>query len=90
LFNSSEQRLARLLLIMANFGKESQPEKVIAKVNQETLAEMVGTTGSRVNFFMNRFRRLEFIEYNGDLKVHNSLLNMVLHPKPELDIGSPE
>jgi CRP/FNR family transcriptional regulator, cyclic AMP receptor protein len=86
LFNSSEQRLARLLLIMANFGKDAKPEKVIAKVSQETLAQMVGTTRSRVNFFMNKFRTLGFIEYNGDLKVHNSLLDMVLKAKPELDI----
>ncbi len=73
LFNSSEKRLARLLLLMANFGKEGRPEPVIAKISQETLAEMVGTTRSRVSFFMNKFRKLGFIEYNGDLKVHNSL-----------------
>ena len=79
LFNSSEKRLARLLLLMANFGKEGRPEPVIAKISQETLAEMVGTTRSRVSFFMNKFRKLGFIEYNGDLKVHNSLLNVVLH-----------
>ena len=75
---------------MANFGKDAKPEKVIAKISQETLAQMVGTTRSRVNFFMNKFRTLGFIEYNGDLKVHNSLLDMVLNAKPELDIGSPE
>ena len=84
LFNSSEKRLARLLLLMANFGKEGKPEPVIAKLNQETLAEMIGTTRSRVNFFMNKFRKLGFIEYNGDLKVHNSLLNVILHDAPGL------
>ncbi len=78
LFNSSEKRLARLLLLLANFGKEGKPEPVIAKVNQETLAEMIGTTRSRVSFFMNKFRRLGFIEYNG-LHVHSSLLNVILH-----------
>ena len=84
LFNSSEKRLARLLLLMANFGKEGKPEPVIAKISQETLAEMVGTTRSRVSAFMNKFRKLGFIEYNGDLKVHNSLLNVVLHDAPGL------
>jgi len=84
LFNSSEKRLARVLLLMANFGKESKPEPIIAKISQETLAEMVGTTRSRVNVFMNKFRKLGFIEYNGSLKVHNSLLNMVLHDNPHL------
>ena len=84
LFNSSEKRLARLLLLMANFGKEGRPEPVIAKVSQETLAEMVGTTRSRVSFFMNKFRKLGFIEYNGELKIHKSLLNMVLHDNPGL------
>ena len=84
LFNSSEKRLARLLLLMANFGKEGRPEPVIAKISQETLAEMVGTTRSRVSYFMNKFRKLGFIEYNGDLKVHNSLLNVVLHDNPGL------
>jgi CRP/FNR family cyclic AMP-dependent transcriptional regulator len=79
LFNSSEKRLARLLLLMANFGKEGKPEVVIAKVSQETLAEMVGTTRSRVNVFMNKFRKLGLIEYNGEMKVHGSLLNVVLH-----------
>jgi CRP/FNR family cyclic AMP-dependent transcriptional regulator len=79
LFNSSEKRLARLLLLMANFGKEGKPEPVIAKISQETLAEMIGTTRSRVSAFMNKFRKLGFIEYNGDLKVHNSLLNVILH-----------
>jgi CRP-like cAMP-binding protein len=83
LFNSSEKRLARLLLLMANFGKEGRPEPVIAKVSQETLAEMIGTTRSRVSFFMNKFRKLGFIDYNGGgLEVHSSLLNMVLHETP--------
>ena len=84
LFNSSEKRLARLLLLMANFGKEGRPEPVIAKVSQETLAEMVGTTRSRVSHFMNKFRKLGFIEYNGDLEIHNSLLNVILHDDPSL------
>ncbi len=79
LFNSSEKRLARILLILANFGKEGKPEKVIPQVSQETLAEIVGTTRSRVNVFMNKFRKLGFIEYNGGLEVHSSLLNVVLH-----------
>jgi CRP/FNR family cyclic AMP-dependent transcriptional regulator len=79
LFNSSEKRLARVLLLLANFGKEGKPEPVIPKVTQETLAEIVGTTRSRVSFFMNRFRKLGFIEYNGRLEVHTSLLNVILH-----------
>ena len=79
LFNSSEKRLARLLLLLANFGKEGKPEAVIPKVSQETLAEMIGTTRSRVSFFMNKFRKLGFIEYNGGLSVHSSLLSVVLH-----------
>jgi CRP/FNR family transcriptional regulator, cyclic AMP receptor protein len=79
LFNSSEKRLARALLMLARFGKENTPEMVIPKISQETLAEMVGTTRSRVNFFMNRFRKLGFIEYNGKLSVHSSLLNVILH-----------
>jgi CRP-like cAMP-binding protein len=79
LFNSSEKRLARALLLLANFGKEGKPEKVIPKISQETLAEMIGTTRSRVSFFMNKFRRLGFIEYNGTLEVHSSLVNVVLH-----------
>jgi len=79
LFNSSEKRLARLLLLMANFGKEGKPERVIAKLSQETMAEMVGTTRSRVNVFMNKFRKLGFVDYNGDIKVHSALLNVVLH-----------
>jgi CRP/FNR family transcriptional regulator, cyclic AMP receptor protein len=84
LFNSSEKRLARVLLLMANFGKEGKPEPVIAKISQETLAEMVGTTRSRVSMFMNKFRKLGFITYNGTLEVHNSLLNVVLHDNPHL------
>jgi CRP-like cAMP-binding protein len=82
LFNSSEKRLARVLLLLANFGKEGKPEPVLAKISQETLAEMIGTTRSRVSFFMNKFRKLGFIEYNGGqegLHVHSSLLNIVLH-----------
>lgn len=79
LFNSSEKRLARALLLLAQFGKDGAPETVIPKVSQETLAEMIGTTRSRVSFFMNRFRKLGFIEYNGTLRVHSSLLNIVLH-----------
>jgi CRP/FNR family cyclic AMP-dependent transcriptional regulator len=79
LFNSSEKRLARALLLLARFGKEGTPELVIPKISQETLAEMIGTTRSRVSFFMNRFRKLGFIEYNGTLRVHSSLLNVVLH-----------
>jgi CRP/FNR family cyclic AMP-dependent transcriptional regulator len=78
LFNSSEKRLARLLLMMANFGKEGRPETIIAKISQETLAEMVGTTRSRINVFMNKFRQLGFIEYDGAIHVHSSLLNVVL------------
>jgi CRP/FNR family cyclic AMP-dependent transcriptional regulator len=79
LFNSSEKRLARLLLLMANFGKEGRPDTVIASVSQETLAEMVGTTRSRINVCMNKFRKLGFVEYNGTVRVHSSLLNVVLH-----------
>jgi CRP/FNR family cyclic AMP-dependent transcriptional regulator len=80
LFNSSEKRLARLLLLLANFGKEGRPEPMIAKISQETLAEMIGTTRSRVSFFMNKFRRLGFLDYNGEgLEVHSSLLNVILH-----------
>jgi CRP/FNR family cyclic AMP-dependent transcriptional regulator len=82
LFNSSEKRLARILLLLARFGKEGNPEKVIPKISQETLAEMVGTTRSRVSFFMNRFRKLGFIKYNGELEIHSSLLNVVLHDSP--------
>jgi len=79
LFNSSEKRLARILLLLAHFGKEGVPETVVPKISQETLAEMIGTTRSRVSFFMNRFRKLGFIHYNGGLQVHSSLLNVVLH-----------
>src|SRR5436189_2189561 len=79
LFNSSEKRLARVLLLLAHFGKEDMPETVVPKISQETLAEMIGTTRSRVSFFMNRFRKLGFIHYNGGLQVHSSLLNIVLH-----------
>jgi CRP-like cAMP-binding protein len=84
LFNSSEKRLARALLLLANFGKEGKPEPILAKVSQETLAEMIGTTRSRVSFFMNKFRQLGFIEYNGTLNVHSSLLNVLLHDQPQL------
>jgi CRP-like cAMP-binding protein len=79
LFNSSEKRLARILLLMAYFGKPGEPESQIPKISQETLAEMIGTTRSRVSFFMNRFRKMGFIEYNGGIKVHKSLLNVILH-----------
>jgi CRP/FNR family transcriptional regulator, cyclic AMP receptor protein len=85
LFNSSEKRLARVLLLLARFGKEGQPEKVIPEISQETLAEMVGTTRPRINFFMNKFRKLGFIHYNGGLEVHSSLLNVVLHDLPAED-----
>lgn len=78
LFNSSEKRLARTLLLLANFGQEGQPQPIAAKISQETLAEIVGTTRSRVSFFMNKFRKLGFISYNGTLEVHSSLLNVVL------------
>ena len=84
LFNSSEKRLARLLLLLANFGKKGKPEPIIAKISQETLAEMIGTTRSRVSFFMNKFRKLGFIDYNGSIEVHSSLLNAVLHEQPEI------
>ena len=84
LFNSSEKRLARTLLILANFGKEGEPEPVLAKISQETLAEMVGTTRSRVSAFMNKFRKLGLINYNGHIEVHRSLLNVVLHEKPQI------
>jgi CRP/FNR family transcriptional regulator, cyclic AMP receptor protein len=88
LFNSSEKRLARILLLMAEFGRASDPETLIPKITQETLAEMIGTTRSRVSFFMNRFRKLGFIEYNGRIKVHKSLLNVVLHDQlPEDGAG---
>ena len=79
LFNSSEKRLARVLLLLAHFGKEGKPEPVIPKISQETLAEMIGTTRSRVSFFMNRFRKMGFVHYDDGLHVHSSLLNIVLH-----------
>jgi CRP/FNR family cyclic AMP-dependent transcriptional regulator len=93
LFNSSEKRLARILLLMAEYGKPGEPEQYIPKISQETLAEMIGTTRSRVSFFMNRFRKLGFIEYNGRIKVHRSLLNAVLldqvpEHNPKRPIGS--
>jgi CRP/FNR family cyclic AMP-dependent transcriptional regulator len=88
LFNSSEKRLARILLLLANFGKEGRPEPIIAKISQETLAEMIGTTRSRVSFFMNKFRKLGLIGYNGGIEggieVHSSLLNVVLHEQPQI------
>jgi len=86
LFNSIEKRLARLLLLLANFGKEEKPETIIAKISQETLADMIGTTRSRVSFFMNKFRKLGFIHYNGGgREVHSSLLNLVLHEEPHIE-----
>ncbi|HET7085524.1 MAG TPA: Crp/Fnr family transcriptional regulator [Rhizomicrobium sp.] len=84
LFNSSERRLARLLLLLANYGSEGKPEPIIAKISQETLAEMIGTTRSRVSFFMNRFRKLGLISYNGHIEVHKSLLNLILHDQPHI------
>jgi CRP/FNR family transcriptional regulator, cyclic AMP receptor protein len=84
LFNSSEKRLARLLLLLANFGKEGSPQPIIPNISQETLAEMIGTTRSRVSFFMNKFRKLGFISYNGKIEVNSSLLNAVLYDKPEI------
>jgi CRP/FNR family cyclic AMP-dependent transcriptional regulator len=87
LFNSSEKRLARLLLLLANFGKDEKPEPILAKISQETLAEMIGTTRPRVSFFMNKFRKLGLIDYNGGgIEVHNSLLNVVLHDEPHIQI----
>ena len=89
LFNSSEKRLARMLLLLANFGKESKPEPIIGKISQETLAEMIGTTRSRVSFFMNKFRELGFIDYNGNgLEIHSSLLNVVLHDQPQIKLDA--
>ena len=85
LFNSSEKRLARALLLLANFGKEGRPETIIPKVSQETLAEMIGTTRSRVNFFMNKFRKLGLIDYNGHIEIHSALLNVVLHESPHIN-----
>ena len=84
LFNSSEKRLARALLLLANFGKEGRPEPIITKVSQETLAEMIGTTRSRVSFFMNKFRKLGFISYNGTMEVHSSLLSIDLHDQAHI------
>ena len=84
LFNSSEKRLARVLLLLANFGKEGRPEPIIAQISQETLAEMIGTTRSRVSHFMNKFRELGLIDYNGHIEVHSSLLNVVLHEQPQI------
>jgi CRP-like cAMP-binding protein len=90
LFNSSEKRLARILLLMAEFGQPGEPEPYIPKISQETLAEMIGTTRSRVSFFMNRFRKLGFIEYNGRIRVHKSLLNVILHDQfPDDNAGQP-
>jgi CRP/FNR family transcriptional regulator, cyclic AMP receptor protein len=85
LFNSSERRLARLLLLLANFGKEGSPQPISPNISQETLAEMIGTTRSRVSFFMNKFRKLGLINYNGKIEVNNSLLSAVLHEKPQLE-----
>ena len=85
LFNSSEKRLARILLLLANFGKEGRPEPIIAKISQETLAEMIGTTRSRVSFFMNKFRKLGLIDYSGHTEVHRSSLNVVLHENPHIN-----
>jgi CRP/FNR family transcriptional regulator, cyclic AMP receptor protein len=88
LLNSTEKRLARLLLILANYGKEDRPDPIVPKINQETLAEMIGTSRTHVNFFMNRFRQLGFIEYNGnatgEIKVNRPLLNLLLHEKPQI------
>ena len=86
LFNSSEKRLARLLLLLANFGKDEKPEPILAKISQETLADMIGTTRSRVSFFMNKFRKLGLIDYNGGIEVHSSLLNVVLRDDPHIRI----
>jgi CRP-like cAMP-binding protein len=90
MFNSSEKRLARILLLLANYGKEGRVETVIANVDHQTLAQMVGTTRSRVNFFMNKFRRLGYIDYNGRISIHSSLLNVVLYDQPADGIGSSE
>src|ERR1700675_2181176 len=84
LFNSSEKRLARVLLLLANFGKEGRPEPILTKISQETLAEMIGTTRSRVSFFMNKFRRLGLIDYNGNIEIYSSLLNVILHDEPHI------
>ena len=89
LFNSSEKRLARILLILSKFGKEGKPERVIPKISQETLAEMVGTTRARVSFFMNKFRKMGLIDYNGHLEIHSSLLDVVLHDEPRVTGSAP-
>jgi CRP/FNR family transcriptional regulator, cyclic AMP receptor protein len=86
LFNSSEKRLARVLLLLANFGKDEKPEPILATISQETLADMIGTTRSRVSFFMNKFRKLGLIDYNGGIAVHSSLLNVILHDEPHIPI----
>ena len=88
LFNSTEKRLARVLLLLANFGKEGRPEPLIAKMSQETVAEMIGTTRSRVSHFMNKFRQLGFIDYNGKLEIHSSLLSVLLNEQPS-DVKAP-
>ena len=85
LFNSSEKRLARLLLLLANFGRDGKPTPIDASINQATLAEMIGTTRPRVSFFLNKFRKLGLISYNGNIEVHRALLNAVLYEKPELE-----
>ena len=90
LFNSSEKRLARLLLLLANFGKDGSPQLITPNISQETLAEMIGTTRSRVSFFMNKFRKLGLISYNGKIEVHNSLLNAILYDKPEISRVPPD
>jgi CRP/FNR family cyclic AMP-dependent transcriptional regulator len=84
LLNSTEKRLARLLLILANYGKEDRPEPIVPEISQETLAEMIGTSRSHVSFFMNKFRKIGFIEYDGDIKINRSLLNLLLHEKPQI------
>jgi CRP-like cAMP-binding protein len=84
LFSSSEKRLARLLLLLANFGRDGGPQPIKVRISQETLAEMIGTTRSRVSFFMNKFRKLGFFSYNGEIEVHNSLLNAILHDKSQI------
>ncbi len=89
LFNSTEKRLARVLLLLANFGKEGRPEPILAKISQETLAEMIGTTRSRVSHFMNKFRQMGFIDYNGHLEVHSSLLSVVLNDQKSNSAAAP-
>jgi CRP/FNR family cyclic AMP-dependent transcriptional regulator len=90
LFNSTEKRLARVLLLLANFGKEGRPEPIIAKISQETLAEMIGTTRSRVSHFMNKFRQMGFIDYNGHLEIHSSLLSVVLNDQKSNTVAAPQ